>query len=256
MTYVDAGLGYSQISGLFTSAGLRCYSQSMKLRIVSAAVALLLIAGCKSNSQNQSENRSSAVEPSTGAEHSGTHAVALGSGFDFYLLNLSWSPEFCYTHPDKSECAEHLAFVLHGLWPQNNDGTYPENCSTAPGPSDPSQYKDIYPDQGLLQHEWQTHGTCSGLSADAFLRTARSAVQGIVIPPRLKTLTSQISLPPDQIIELFAESNPAIPRSSFALSCGHNYLTAIEVCLDKSLHPIACSAIRSCRANTVRIPAP
>jgi ribonuclease T2 len=40
------------------------------------------------------------------------------------------------------------------------------------------------------------------------------------------------------------------------VSCGNNYLTAIEVCLDKSLHPVPCTGIRSCRANTVRIPAP
>jgi ribonuclease T2 len=40
------------------------------------------------------------------------------------------------------------------------------------------------------------------------------------------------------------------------VSCGNNNLTAIEVCLDKSLHPVPCTAIRSCRANTVRVPAP
>jgi ribonuclease T2 len=178
------------------------------------------------------------------------------ASFDFFLLNLSWSPEFCYSHPTAAECAAHPAFVLHGLWPQNNDGTYPENCSNAPGPSDPAAYKDIYPDQGLLAHEWQTHGTCSGLDADAFFSAARTAFRRANIPSKLSGLTSQTSLPPDQIIDLFTASNPTIPRSSLAVSCGNNFLTAIEICLDKDLHPIACSAVRSCRANTVRIPAP
>jgi ribonuclease T2 len=28
-----------------------------------------------------------------------------GAGFDYYLLSLSWSPEYCKTHPaDKQEC--------------------------------------------------------------------------------------------------------------------------------------------------------
>ena len=224
----------------------------MKQRIIAIAVAFLLpIAGCKSNTQNPSQ-----AAPASASLSAGAQTVAIGTGFDFYLLNLSWSPEFCYTHPDATECAAHPAFVLHGLWPQNNNGTYPENCTTAQGPADPSQYKDIYADQGLLRHEWQTHGTCSGLSADQFLQTARSAVRAVIIPPTLKSLTSQISLPPDQIVGLFTASNPSIPSTSFAVSCGHNYLTAIEVCLDKSLHPIACGNIRSCRANTVRIPAP
>jgi ribonuclease T2 len=175
------------------------------------------------------------------------------AGFDYFLLNLSWSPEFCSTHGSAKECADHDAFVLHGLWPQNNDGTYPENCSNAPGPSDPAEYSDIYPDQGLLAHEWQTHGTCSGLKAEAYFSAARAAFRSVNIPKALSGLTSQTSLPPDQILNLFTASNPAIPRSSLALSCGNNYLTAVEVCLDQSLHPVACGAIRSCRANTVRI---
>jgi ribonuclease T2 len=176
--------------------------------------------------------------------------------FDYYLLNLSWSPEFCHSHPNATECAQHPAFVLHGLWPQNTDGTYPQNCSTAPGPADPSRYSDIYPDPGLLQHEWRTHGTCSGLTPDAFFNAARAAFQSIVIPPTLTQLTTQISLPPAQILGLVTTANPTITSSSLALSCGNNYLTAIEVCLDKQLHPKSCGPIRSCRANTVRIPPP
>jgi len=178
------------------------------------------------------------------------------SGFDFYLLNLSWSPEFCYSHPNAAECTSHAAFVLHGLWPQNNGGSYPENCSNATGPADPPKYKDIYPDQGLLEHEWHTHGTCSGLSPDIFFTAARTAFHSVTIPPTLADLRSQMSLPPDQILGLFTASNPSIPASSLALSCGNNYLTAVEICLDKGLHPIACPSVRSCRARTVRIPPP
>ena len=188
------------------------------------------------------------------------HAAALAQQpsatqpFDYYLLNLSWSPEFCYGHPSATECASHPAFVLHGLWPQNTDGTYPQNCSTSPGPADPSQYSDVYPDPGLLQHEWRTHGTCSGLAPDAFFTAARTAFQSIVIPPALTQLTSQISLPPAQILGMVTTANPTITSSSLALSCGNNYLTAVEVCLDKQLRPTSCGPIRSCRANTVRIP--
>jgi ribonuclease T2 len=176
--------------------------------------------------------------------------------FDYYLLNLSWSPEFCYSHPNAAECAQHRAFTLHGLWPQNNSGPYLENCSNAPGPQDPSAYSDIYPDTGLLRHEWKTHGTCSGLAPDAFFNLARRAVQSVVIPTELSSLDHQISLPPNQILDLFNKSNPDIPRESLALSCGNNYLTAIEICMSKTLKPTACGATRTCRANSVRIPPP
>jgi ribonuclease T2 len=176
--------------------------------------------------------------------------------FDYYLLNLSWSPEFCHSHPSDIQCAQHSTFVLHGLWPENNDGSYPESCSNAPGPSDLSQYSDIYPDPGLLQHEWKTHGTCSGLSPDAFFQLARKAFHSVTIPSTLATLNKQISLPPAKILGLFTDANPAIPSASLAMTCGSNYLTAVEVCVDKSLNPVACNGIRSCRANTVRIPPP
>jgi ribonuclease T2 len=223
----------------------------MKHATFAAAIALLLLSACKS-----SPNPASAVPSASSASDRAKPHVATGSGFDYYLLNLSWSPEFCYSHSDAPECASHSTFVLHGLWPQNTSGSYPENCSDAPGPSDPSSFSDIYPDQGLLQHEWHAHGTCSGLSANDFFSNARAAYQSITIPPTLAGLTAQTLMPPDEIVSLFTRSNPGLAPESIAISCGHNFLTAVEVCLDKSLHPIACGPIRSCRANTVRIPPP
>lgn len=224
----------------------------MHRRLIVAVLAVILpVAGCKAPTQN---GPAAASEP--GGSSTRSSQPAASGKFDFYLLNLSWSPEFCYSHPTAQECAAHAAFVLHGLWPENNDGSYPENCSSAPGPADPSAYRDIYPDPGLLAHEWHTHGTCSGLSPDAFFSTARAAYTSVKPPPKLTGLTSQISMPPDEILGLFTEGNPSIPRASLALSCGHNFLTAVEVCLDKSLHAIPCSGIRSCRANVVRIPPP
>jgi ribonuclease T2 len=221
----------------------------MKFAIPVAVLALLLaLIACKSIQPGSSEN------PAASTPHA---TLPVGSGFDYYLLNLSWSPEFCYSHPDAAECASHSTFVLHGLWPQNNDGTHPENCSNAPGPADPSAFRDIYPEAGLLEHEWQTHGTCSGLNADAFFATARTADRTVVIPPKLSSLATQASMSPNEIMNLFMEENPRIPRESLAVTCGHNYLTAVEVCFDKTLHPIQCGpSIRSCRALTIRVPAP
>jgi ribonuclease T2 len=183
-------------------------------------------------------------------------AATATQSFDYYLLNLSWSPEFCATHPGNPECSQHLTFVLHGFWPQDTNGGYPEDCSNTPGPSDPEQYSDIYPDRGLLEHEWKAHGTCSGLAPDAFFHLARQAVHSVAIPAQLASIHQQLSMPPNEILGLFTKANPNIPASSLALSCGNNYLTAIEVCLSKSLQPVDCGPIHSCRANTVRIPPP
>ena len=188
--------------------------------------------------------------------HSSRALTAAPGQFDFYVLNLSWSPEFCHTHATAAECAQHRAFTLHGLWPQNVDGTYPEDCSEAPGPANPSQYADIYPDAALLQHEWQTHGTCSGLTPDQFFALARRAEQSIAIPAELSHLTQQITLTPAQVITLFRKTSPNIPAGTVAITCGNNYLSAVEVCMDKNLKPESCSAVKTCGANQIRIPAP
>lgn len=209
---------------------------------------ILLPLGCKSSSAPTNHNFS--------LDRQQTVPAPAAQNFDYYLLNLSWSPEFCHSHPNAVECSEHATFVLHGLWPQDNNGSYPQDCSNAPGPPDPSQYSDIYPDPGLLQHEWRTHGTCSGLTPNAFFSLARTAVHSVTIPSELSSLNHQISMPPDDILNLFIQANPSIPANSMAVSCGNNYLTAVEVCFSKSLVPIACGPIRSCRANTVRIPPP
>jgi ribonuclease T2 len=222
----------------------------MRKRTAPSLILLLVFTGCEPHSQPTPEPaprpHSAAVIPQ----------ATSSQNFDYYLLNLSWSPEFCHSHPNATECASRPTFVLHGLWPQNTDGTYPQNCSNAPGPTNASRYADIYPDRGLLQHEWRTHGTCSGLTPDAFFTAARAAFQSVTIPPALAQLTSQISLPPAQILGLVTAANPTLQSSSLALSCGNNYLTAVEVCLDKQLQPTPCGPIRSCRANTVRILSP
>jgi ribonuclease T2 len=176
--------------------------------------------------------------------------------FDFYLLNLSWSPEFCATHPGSPECAHHPGFVVHGLWPQNNDGSYPQHCGAAPGPSDPQADTDIIPTVSLVIHEWQTHGTCSGLSAQKYFDLMHRAYRAVQIPSSIGTGSDADGVTPDNLLARFATANPDFPRGSFALSCGNNRLTAVEICLSKDLRPESCQGVRSCRANSVKVTAP
>jgi ribonuclease T2 len=178
--------------------------------------------------------------------------------YDYYLLNLSWSPEFCVTHPERLQCALHRAFIVHGLWPQNNDGSYPQHCGDRPGPSNPEEWADVMPDTGLVKHEWETHGTCTPYDAETYFKMIRKAY-GEVKPPASVTGAGpsasgkEAMMTPEAIIAAFAQANPSFPKGSIAVSCGNNRLTAVEVCMSKDLQPIACEAVRSCRANVVKI---
>jgi len=204
----------------------------MKMRVLLVALAMLLM----------------------GAGRGMAQAPAEPGKFDFYLLNLSWSPEFCATHAGNRQCAAKPGFILHGLWATNLDASYPYHCAGGPGPANPAAYADVTPDTSLIRHEWDAHGTCSGLGADAFFALARKALQSVAIPAELKGLDHEIMLPPAGLRGMFAKANPSFPAGSVILSCGNNRLTAIEVCMTKDLKAMACPVgIRSCRANAVKV---
>ena len=176
--------------------------------------------------------------------------------FDFYLMNLSWAPEFCAIHGTSPECVARPGFILHGLWAQNNDGSYPVFCSEEAGPAMPQQNLDITPDLSLLRHEWDKHGTCSGVGPQRFFAMEHQAFHSLTIPPQIERIDHETSMTPDDILGLFARANPAFPTGSILLSCGRNHLTAIEACFSKDLRPIVCQGLRSCRANSVKITPP
>ena len=137
------------------------------------------------------------VATSQGRQHeSRTPRPEARSGqFDYYLLSLSWSPTYCLTHrDDKAECGDKgYGFVLHGLWPQYEAGGYPERCPTAARLDGAAERAGmmVYVSPHLMRHEWQVHGTCSGLEAANYFRSADRALASIHIPPASRrTVTS------------------------------------------------------------------
>jgi ribonuclease T2 len=188
--------------------------------------------------------------------HTSRQAVQGTPGvFDYYLLALSWSPEFCYSHPDKPECRTgRHGFVVHGLWPQYVAG-YPEHCSTAAGLPNSAEVADIMPDAGLVSHEWITHGTCSGLDAERYFQLLRRAFTSIKIPGRFVAPHENFSIPPQEVKREFVRANPQFSADDMTVSCGNNYLTAVSFCMTKDLKPSACQSLRDCRANVIRVPA-
>jgi ribonuclease T2 len=175
--------------------------------------------------------------------------------FDYYQLNLSWSPEFCFSKPGNPECAGHFGFIVHGLWPQFNNGGWPEFCGQQqPGPSNPNQMLDIMPDLHLIQHEWAAHGTCSGLKADAYFGLIRRTFTSLKIPAQFVHPTRQFSIAPAALKQAFEQANPAVSGADIAVSCHGPYLVAVEVCVTKDGKPTACSGMRDCRASVLRVP--
>ncbi|MBI4890667.1 MAG: ribonuclease T2 [Acidobacteria bacterium] len=180
--------------------------------------------------------------------------------FDYYLLALSWSPAFC-EGPSGARNVEQcgpgrkFAFVLHGLWPQNERGRWPEDCSNAPGLRDPRQMLDIMPAVGLIRHEWQKHGTCSGLDADGYFALARKAFQSVKIPAKFQAPKEYLNITPQEVQQEFLKANAGWSQKSLSVQCSAQFLSEVRICLDKGLKAMACpDAPRGCRAEKVRMP--
>ena len=107
--------------------------------------------------------------------------------FDFYVLALSWSPSFCEAAGERGRdarssnaAARPYSFVVHGLWPQYENG-FPEFCQR-PAPrlnrNIVSSMLDLMPAPRLIFHEWDKHGTCSGLSPQRLFRDHPQGARG------------------------------------------------------------------------------
>ncbi len=165
--------------------------------------------------------------------------------FDYYLLSLSWAPEFCAeTNSSSAECSgnRHYGFILHGLWPEAETGSSPQHCSgPAFYPQDlPPGIANIMPSEHLIEHEWVTHGTCSGLSEREFFQTAQRAFQAVKIPGRYAHPSSQVEVTPAAIRHDFAAANAGYGENAFAVDDDRGYLREVRVCLTKALAPRAC----------------
>ncbi len=185
------------------------------------------------------------------AQSQGTPGV-----FDFYLLTLSWSPEFCHGHPNAPQCSEKLGFIVHGLWPQYNNGTWPLNCPTNnPAPTDTSSVSQIMP-PSILQHEWEKHGTCSGLSGNDYFRLIRRIFDSLKMPGDLTSPTRSFTLTPAALKKDFENTNSSLADQDIAIQLNHGYLNAVEICFSKGATPapIACTNVTDIHGGTFKIP--
>src|SRR5262249_42883375 len=138
--------------------------------------------------------------------------------FDYYLLVLSYAPNFCSEpggRKDPRECANgrRLGFVVHGLWPQGETSRGPENCGSARPVSSTilQQTLRYIPTESLIQHEWAAHGTCTGLSAADYFAALRKARDSVNIPSDLDQPARELRLTPAQIEAQFAAANAGFP---------------------------------------------
>lgn len=223
-----------------------------RLRHLAAAAGLLLLAGCEPSAEGNPPPQSAAP-----AE------VPIGTGFDFYVLALSWSPSYCEAEGEdanQQQCGAErpYAFIVHGLWPQFERG-FPEDCPTdEPKVSNETlrTLYDLMPSAGLIRHEWTSHGSCSGLSQSDYFAVLRMAREKVQIPERFRRLDDYLTVAPEDAESAFLKTNGGMPGDGVAVTCDKRYLREVRICLTRELGFRSCPEIdrRECRLDKAVMP--
>ena len=184
--------------------------------------------------------------------------------FDFYVLALSWSPSFCEATAErgresKEQCGPRpFSFVVHGLWPQYEKG-FPEYCQV-PAPrlngGIVSSMLDLMPSPRLVFHEWDRHGTCSGLNPRAYFDNVRKARAVVKIPEQYLELKEPLTVTPDEVEDAFVKVNPGLTRGGVAVTCDSKRMSEVRICVSREFGFRDCPDIdrRACRRDKLVMP--
>lgn len=180
-------------------------------------------------------------------------SVALGltftgmpaAGFDYYVLALTWTPTWCQTDggPEDArrggQCdpARDLGFTLHGLWPQDAAGGWPEYCDTDardPSRRETAAMADVMGSGGLAWYQWKKHGRCSELEPEDYFAASRRVYEALSLP------APPAGASPGAIEAAFLKANPALSSDGVIVTCGGGQLQEIRICLTPDFMPRAC----------------
>ncbi|QQA42505.1 ribonuclease T2 family protein [Pelagovum pacificum] len=171
--------------------------------------------------------------------------------FDYYVMALSWSANWCEMEGDERgspQCApsEDFGWVLHGLWPQYERG-WPSDCRTSernPSRAETSEMAWLFGSSGSAWHQWNKHGTCTGLSAPDFYLLAGEAYDRVSRPEVFRRLERSVRLPAEVVEEAFLRDNPELSPDGVTVTCRSGYIQEVRICLTRDLE------FRDCAADT------
>ncbi len=175
--------------------------------------------------------------------------------FDYYVMALSWSPNWCTLEGDakgsqQCDSTQDHGWTLHGLWPQFHRG-WPSYCRTteaAPTRRQSGEMADIMGTSGLAWHQWKKHGTCSGLSAQDYFDLSRTAYEHVTRPAIFRRLDQPVRLPASVVEEAFLKENPQLSKDGLTITCRDGFIQEARICLSRDLTPVPCGrdVIRDC----------
>jgi ribonuclease T2 len=193
-----------------------------------------------------------------------TRTLPKSTDFDFYVLSLSWSPSYCASSEgadNRQQCGTNrrYGFVVHGLWPQNENG-YPQFCSSSEPERVPDALGrsmfDIMPSMGLIGHQWRKHGSCSGLSQKDYFAATRAAFDAVKLPQTISQGQNNQTISADGLEKAFIAANPRMSQQGISISCDGGRFEEVRICLTQDLQFRSCQQVdrQGCQTKQMTIP--
>jgi len=180
--------------------------------------------------------------------------------FDFYVFASEWTGSVCSTNKCTNAYDAGAAtnfWNIHGLWP--SDGSMNVNYCTDEK-FDPTQIagqKDLLATywSGLYSsadsfhgHEWEKHGTCSGMDQATYFSTVVKLAKVFDI---YSTLQRNGIIPGGvydcaEVADIIKEEYGV---NIITLNSASGYLTELYLCVDKQFRPRDCASGKICKGN-------
>lgn len=229
---------------------------AMTLAGLVAAALTAVLYQCQAPKPPQSQATRAPAAATTAATPPAAAANTPGA-FDFYLLDVTHESAWCDDgNARQAQCrrldragVDARPLVLHGLWPENlAPGSYPSQCSAQPlrlSPALRQRLAEVMPGslEGLDEHEWRKHGSCTGLDAETYFNesirlaerintalapTLRSAAggstSGATLRASLKSSDPELA---DSVVFVCKNLRAVAPQNR-----RRPYLVSVRVCID------------------------
>ncbi len=171
--------------------------------------------------------------------------------FDYYVLALSWSPDYCATarRPEPLQCSSNrFGFVAHGLWPQYRkghdrpvEGNWPQYCAPTRAPPMELQRQHLcrMPSSRLIACQWAKHGSCGDFGsgedgARRYLQAIADAMDRIALPA-LKPGQMRVG----ELVAALRQANPSLRPEQVAVISRDGHLQELRFCLARNLAEFA-----------------
>jgi ribonuclease T2 len=149
---------------------------------------------------------------------------------------------------------------FHGTWSMAAIRTrVPESCLVPPPRLERNIMRsmlDLMPAPRLVYHEWDQHGTCSGLQPREYFAVVRTAREKVEIPEQYTNPTAPLSVTPSQVSNAFISANDGLSPKGITIDCDRGRLREVRICFTRDLTFRDCSrsAQRACRSERLIMP--